>query len=241
MGETRQPHLNGAYYGPSIPPPSNSKTYHRPGRGGGGGGCCCNPFSCCCSCIMNCICTCICQILFTILIVVGIIVLILWLVFRPNTIKFHVTEATLTEFNISNNTVHYNLALNLTIRNPNKRIGIYYDKIDASAYYQGQRLKTVELPTFYQGKKNTSTLSAEFIGSQLVPLGNNEMSHYNEDHTSGTYGIDIKLNLRMRLKFAFVKSSKVKPKIDCDLKIPLSSNGTASGTFQPTRCDFDWR
>ncbi|KAL1549252.1 NDR1/HIN1-like protein 3 [Salvia divinorum] len=240
MGETKQPHLNGAYYGPSIPPPSKpSKSYHRPGRGGGG--CCCNPFTCCCGCLMNCLCTCICQIVFTILIVVGIIVLVLWLVFRPNAVKFHVNEASLTEFNINNNTLHYNLALNLTIRNPNKRIGIYYDRIEARAFYQGQRFSTVDLQKFYQGKKNTSNVSAEFKGSQLVLLGANEMSKYNEDRTAGKYDIDIKLYLRIRMKFAFVKSTRVKPKIDCDLKIPLSSNGTASGAYEPTRCDFDWR
>ncbi|XP_047976333.1 NDR1/HIN1-like protein 3 [Salvia hispanica] len=238
MGE---PHLNGAYYGPSIPPPSkSSKKYYRPGRDGGG--CCCNPFSCCCGCLMNCLCTCICQILFTILIIVGIVVLVFWLVFRPNTVKFHVNEASLTEFNIRNNTLHYNLALNLTIRNPNKRIGIYYDRIEARAFYQGQRFHTVDLQKFYQGKKNTSNVSAEFKGSQLVPLGAKEMSKYNEDLSAGRYDIDIKLYLRIRLKFWFVKSTRVKPKIDCDLDIPLSSNGTVSGgAYEPTRCDFDWR
>lgn len=236
MGETRQPHLNGAYYGPSIPPPT--KTSHRPGRGGGG----CNPFTCCCGCLMNCLCTCICQILITILIIVGIFALIVWLIFRPNTVKFHVTDAVLSEFNINNNnTLHYNLGLNLTIRNPNKRIGIYYDKIEARAFYRGQRFRTIDLQTFYQGKKNTTNLNAEFKGQQLVLLGSDEMSKYNEDRNSGVYEIDIQLYLRIRMKFAFVKSSRVKPKIDCDLKIPLKSNGTASAVYEPTRCDFDWR
>ncbi|KAL7096468.1 hypothetical protein ACP275_10G081200 [Erythranthe tilingii] len=241
MGETRQqPHLNGAYYGPSIPPPS--KTYHRPGRDGGGG-CCCNPFSCCCSCIMNCICTCICQIVFTILIIAGLAVLVIWFIFRPNTVKFYADDASLTEFTInSNNTLHYNLALNLTIRNPNKRIGIYYDQIEARAFYQGQRFSTVQLPNFYQGHKNTSSQRAEFKGQNLVLLGAKEMSKYNDDKSSGTYSIDVKLYLRIRLKFVFLKSSKVKPKIDCDLRIPLSSNATAApAAFQSQRCDFDWR
>ncbi|KAK6131608.1 hypothetical protein DH2020_034622 [Rehmannia glutinosa] len=237
MGETRQPHLNGAYYGPSIPPPS--KSYHRPGRGGGG--CCCNPFSCCCSCIANCICTCICQIIFTILIVVGIIVFVGWLVFRPNTVKFHATDASLTEFNLNNNTLHFNLAVNFTIRNPNKRIGIYYDRIEARASYQGQRFSTVDLPTFYQGRKNTSYANAEFRGQHMVLLGNREMSKYNDDRSAGAYDIEVKLYLRTRLRFWFVKSTRVKPKIDCDLRIPLRSNGTASGVYESKRCDFDWR
>lgn len=72
-------------------------------------------------------------------------------------------------------------------------------------------------------------------------LGNKEMSNYNDDRTSGMYDIDVKLYMRIRLKFWFVKSTKVKPKIDCDLKIPLSSNGTTSGVYESKRCDFDWR
>ncbi|XP_075512948.1 NDR1/HIN1-like protein 3 [Primulina tabacum] len=241
MGETKQPHLNGAYYGPSIPPPS--KSYHRPGRrgGGGGGGCCCNPFTCCCSCIMNCICTCIFQIIITILIIVGIFVFICWLIFRPNTVKFYATDASLTEFNLNGTTLHYNLALNLTIRNPNKRIGIYYDQIEARAFYQGQRFSTVELTPFYQDKKSTNSLNADFKGQNLVLLGSKETSNYNDDKESGAFGVDVKLYLRIRLKFWFVKSTKVKPKIDCDLRIPLSSNGTASVSYESKRCDFDWR
>ncbi|KAK4478861.1 hypothetical protein RD792_014366 [Penstemon davidsonii] len=238
MGETKQPHLNGAYYGPSIPPPS--KSYHRPGRGGGG--CCCNPFSCCCGCLMNCLCTCVFQILCTILVVAAIIIAILIFVFRPNAVKFHATNATLTEFNLNNNTLHYNLAVNLTIRNPNRRIGFYYDVIEARASYQGQRFATTQLTPFFQGTKSTNNVTAEFRGQNMILLGNREMSHYNGDRSSGMYDIEVKLYLRTRLRFWIVKSMRVKPKIECDLRIPLSSNGTASsGAFESQRCDFDWR
>ncbi|KAF3675079.1 Protein YLS9 [Capsicum annuum] len=131
-----KPNLNGAYYGPSIPPPT--KTYHR-NRGGRS----CNP----CSCLFNCLCTCICQIIFTLLIALGVIALVLWQVLRPNKVKFYVTDATLTQFDLStaNNTLYYDLALNMTIRNPNKRVGIYYDSIEARAMYQGQRFASQNL------------------------------------------------------------------------------------------------
>ncbi|XP_027068765.2 NDR1/HIN1-like protein 3 [Coffea eugenioides] len=231
-----EPHLNGAYYGPSIPPP---KHYHRPGRGGGGS---CNPFSCCCGCLCNCILSCIFQILCTIVVVLGIIILVLWLIFRPNKVKFYANDAELTQFDLSstNNTLYYNLALNMTVRNPNKRIGIYYDRIEASAFYQGQRLKNVELDSFYQPHKNTSSLHAVFQGQQLVTLGSDEASNYKDDKNSGSYNIDVELYMRIRLKFGWVKSPKFKPKIKCDLEIPLNSNGTASGTFESKRCGLDW-
>ncbi|KAL3532157.1 hypothetical protein ACH5RR_005678 [Cinchona calisaya] len=231
-----EPHLNGAYYGPSIPPPS--KSYHRPGRGGGSS---CNPFSCCCGCLCNCLLSCLFQILCTIVVVLGAIILVLWLVFRPSKVKFYATDASLTQFDLSttNNTLYYNLALNMTIRNPNKRIGIYYDSIEARAFYQGQRFSTVTLDPFYQPRKNTSSLHAVFHSQQLVTLGD-QISNYNDDKNSGIYNIDVKLYMRIRLKFAILRSPKVKPKIECDLKIPLDSNGQSSGSFESTRCGLDW-
>ncbi|XP_073155630.1 NDR1/HIN1-like protein 3 [Henckelia pumila] len=236
MADAKQPHLNGAYYGPSIPPPS--KSYHRPGRGGGS--CCCNPFSC----LLNCLCTCVCQILCTILVVVGIVVLVCWLIFRPNEVKFYATGAELTQFNIDNNNMlYYNLAVNLTIRNPNRRIGVYYDRIEATAIYEGQRVSTKELVPFYQGHKSTNYLNAEFSGQQPITLGAGELSDHNQNKISNVYEIDVKLRLRIRLKLGAVKTPRMKPKIECDLKIPLASNGTTTSVvvFETTRCGFDWR
>ncbi|KAM7484566.1 hypothetical protein LguiA_000575 [Lonicera macranthoides] len=62
---------------------------------------------------------------------------------------------------------------NLSIRNPNKRIGIYYDRIDARGYYRGQRFDSVELGRFFQGHKKTNKLTVEFQGQNLVMLGEN--------------------------------------------------------------------
>ncbi|KAG9157090.1 hypothetical protein Leryth_022391 [Lithospermum erythrorhizon] len=234
--------LNGAYYGPSIPPPAKpSKSYHRPGRGSSS----CNPFSCCCGCLFNCLCTCVFQIICTILLIIALAAFIFWLIVRPNQLKFYATNATLTQFNFetNNRTLYYNLALDLSIRNPNKRIGVYYDNIEVRALYEGERFASRNLQTFYQGHKNTTTFDNIVLqGQNLVLLGNDDVSEYNEDRNSGTFDIDVKIYLRLRFKVGLVKTAKFKPKIHCDLKLPLNTNGTtASGTtFQSTRCDYDW-
>ncbi|KAL2554201.1 Protein YLS9 [Forsythia ovata] len=174
MGDRRQSNLNGAYYGPSAPP--LPQKYHHPVRRGRSGGC--NPFSCCCGCLFNCLCTCLCQLIFSILFSIGHIIFICWLIFRPNAVKLYATNASLTEFTLDNNTLHYNLALNLTIRNPNKRIGIDYDRIEARAFYEDERFASTELTPFYQGHKSTNSLTPEFKGQKLVLLGNEEISNY---------------------------------------------------------------
>ncbi|CAI9271608.1 unnamed protein product [Lactuca saligna] len=232
-------HLNGAYYGPSIPPPSKkSRSYNRHGRGGGS----CNPFSWCCSCLCGCIFNLIFQILITILVLLGIAVLVFWLIFRPNAPKFHVNDATLTQFTLSsdNNTLYYNLAVNMTFRNPNKRIGIYYDKIEANAEYYDKRFASRNLDGFYLGHKRENNVNTEFVGEQVVVLENGDRSKYDRERNDGVYNIDLKLRLRLRLKVGWAKP-KFKPKFECELKIPVTSGGVVSSTgFQRTKCDFDW-
>ncbi|KAJ9184559.1 hypothetical protein P3X46_004273 [Hevea brasiliensis] len=220
----KQANLNGAYYGPAIPPPN---TYHRPGR------------SCGCGC---CLLSCLLKIIIAIVVVAGLAVFIFWLVVRPNKVKFHVTEATLSEFDYAtnNNTLYYNLSMTISVRNPNKKIGIYYDRIEAKAFYEDQRFGYDSLAPFYQGHKNTSILTPAFEGKQVIPaLGGEELTKFNQEKTSGVYSIDVKLYLKIRFKIGKIKVGKFKPKIECDLKVPLSTNGTVA-PIETTKCDWDY-
>ncbi|XP_062167514.1 NDR1/HIN1-like protein 3 [Alnus glutinosa] len=221
----KQSHLNGAYYGPAVPPPTQS--YHRHGRGRGCGCCCLFGF--------------LLKLVVSLVVIIGLAALIFWLIFRPTNVKFYVTDASLTEFTFTgNNTLQYNLAVNITVRNPNRKIGVYYDTIEANAYYEDQRFGTKSLTPFYQGHKTTSYLNTAFEGQQLVLLGTDELSQFNAEKTAGVYTIDVKLNLRIRFKVGKVKTGRLKPKVKCDLKVPLSSTGNSAVVFQNTKCDVDF-
>ncbi|KAK7284797.1 hypothetical protein RJT34_19550 [Clitoria ternatea] len=220
--------LNGAYYGPSIPPPQ--KTYHRPGRGGG-------CFDCCCGCIFSLIF----KLVLTVIIIVGIVVFLVWLIVRPNVVKVHVTDATLTQFNYTGNTLNYDMVLNITVRNPNKRLGIYYDRIEARAMFQGARFHSEFPGPFYQGHKTTNLLNPVFKGQQVLSLNDDQTSEFNKEKSTGVYEIDVKLYLRVRFKLGVFKTKTLKPKVTCDLHIPLNSGNGASppATFETTKCDWD--
>ncbi|KAK9921427.1 hypothetical protein M0R45_029936 [Rubus argutus] len=223
----KQAHLNGAYYGPSIPPKRDS--YQSVGRSGG-------PLGCCCSCIFGLVF----KLIMTAVVFMGLAFFVFWLIVKPNRVKFHVTEATLTQFDFgSNSTLYYNLSLNLTIRNPNKKLGIYYDSIEAGANYEGQRFSTKTLTPFYQGHKTTNVLNPVFSGQQLL-VGSNLQSEYDQQTTAGVYNIQMKLYLRIRFKFGRIKTGKFKPRVKCDLDVPLSKNGNSATTFQTTRCKIDY-
>lgn len=221
----KQPQLNGAYYGPAIPPPA--KSYQRPGRGGGCGGCLC-----------GCLFSLICKLILTVIIIIGIAAFLFWLIVRPNVVKFHVTDATLTQFSYegNNSTLYYDLALNVTVRNPNKRLGIYYDRIEARALYHDARFDAQYPQPFYQGHKTTDVLSPLFKGERMLVLDADQTQDYNKENATGVYEIDVKMYLRVRFKLGAFKTKTLKPKITCELRVPLEGSNTK---FEPTKCDWD--
>ncbi|XP_041028193.1 NDR1/HIN1-like protein 10 isoform X2 [Juglans microcarpa x Juglans regia] len=149
-------------------------------------------------------------------------------------------KASLTQFNFTttNNTLNYKLALNITLRNYNKRVGVHYDGIEAVAYYRKKWFSTVRLTPFYQGHKNTSILSPIFEGQQVLSLRGRDLSKFELEKSVGAYSIDVKLSVRIRIKYGKIKTARFKPrKIDCPLKVYLStSNGTAAEGFRTTKC-----
>ncbi|XP_009374728.2 NDR1/HIN1-like protein 10 [Pyrus x bretschneideri] len=148
----------------------------------------------------------------------------------------------LTQFNFTDtdNTLNYNLALNITIRNPNKRVGIYYRRIQVFANHRKKRFANVTLPwaPFYQGHKNTTILNHVLVeGQQLAVFGERDLSQFNAETAAGVYSIDVKISLRVRARFGKIKSPDYGPSnINCNLKVPLSLSETLPSDFNATKC-----
>lgn len=160
---------------------------------------------------------------------------IFWLIFRPNEVKFNVTDASLTQFNFINttDTLQYNLSLNITLRNSNKNIGVHYDRIEAFAYYEKKCFSKVVLTPFYQERKNTSVLRTVFEGQQVVPLSNLDFGKSDE-----VFSIDVMLSVQIRIEYGKFKTFRFKPRdIGCPLKVRLSYNGTVDEGFTKTQCE----
>ncbi|XP_051113753.1 NDR1/HIN1-like protein 2 [Andrographis paniculata] len=208
--------------------------------------CSCGIFRCCFGCCwrifrcgLGCLCNLVCQIICAVLVIAAIAMLIVWLLFRPSNLEFRAGEASLTEFSLAGNTVRYNLALNVSARNPNSRLEIIYEDIEAVGYYHGQEFASDRLPAFSQEKETTRTITAEFEGQKDVSLGDEARANYEEEKSSGEFPIDVKVQLKIKLKVWLLTSPfSLKPSFDCDLNVPLNSSGKS---YQGTDCTFDWR
>ncbi|XP_021818378.1 NDR1/HIN1-like protein 3 [Prunus avium] len=159
--------------------------------------------------------------------------------FIPNSA---ITRASLTEFSVTNNTtLHYNLALNISLRNRNKYYRTYYDNIELTASYKNQAFGTVNLNSFYQGVKNTTVLTLSFKGHQhgLVNLSN-------VTFTAGThYHIAVKLYLQNVFLVSptttwFMGSPQSRSEFTCHLQVPLVNYIDGEASNITTKCDSDF-
>ncbi|KAF3321824.1 protein YLS9-like protein [Carex littledalei] len=177
------------------------------------------------------------------LVSLGFLVLVYWLIFQPHQIRAYVDTATLSNFSLSNTTsapsLTYNLNLTLSLRNPNRRIGIYFDRLSAAAFYDGSQLGPTESdfdPSF-QKAKTTKVVYPAFAGKENN-LGGGVGDTFSKEQKEGAYNVLVKLRSKLRYKLWFVKVH-FKPKIDCWLRFPLMANGNVSvAAF--TKCHVDY-
>lgn len=194
-------------------------------------------------CCLCCPVTCAINFIITLIVFVCFASFIVWIMLLSNAVKFQVHDAELNEFNLDleNNNLDYNLSLNFSIRNSKSSIGIHYDRFKAMVYYSDQQLGAVYVPSFYQGHKNTTVLETVFKGQNMVIFGDDGRRKFEDDREIKVYGIDVKLNIRLRVLFLHLVTWPMKPIVRCHLKVPLGSSNSSGGfAFQSTKCDVDF-
>ncbi|KAG5007511.1 hypothetical protein JHK85_026053 [Glycine max] len=169
------------------------------------------------------------------------------IIINPSSVKFYVTEATLTQFNLtSNNTLYYNFKVNITVTNPNKHMIVYYRTIKAIAWYKDNEFDRVSLTPFDQGYKNTTFLRAVFVGQSVIMLKPKQLGEYKDETSIGIYNdLAVDFDLRIRAKFGRIKSRRFSPPfVQCRrLSVPLilMDGKSAPPNSSVTRCNTGFK
>ncbi|KAK8685649.1 hypothetical protein V6N13_041648 [Hibiscus sabdariffa] len=143
------------------------------------------------------------------LLVVLITILIIWAILRPNKPRFILQDTTVYGFNA---TVPYFLTSSFQVtvssRNPNDRIGIYYDRLDIYATYRNQQITPrTAIPPTYQGHKEVNVWSP-FINGNMVPISPDFSADLGSEQAAGSVFLTINLDGRVRWKVgAFVSGT----------------------------------
>ncbi|CAN4087894.1 unnamed protein product [Withania somnifera] len=188
--------------------------------------------SCCCKCI----CWTISLIIF-LLIIIAAIAGILYLVFKPKIPQYSVDNLRISDLRLNFDlSLYAKFNFRITSVNPNKKIGIYYEKgSHLSVSYKNTELCKGFLPKFYQGHQNRTVLDVALTGQSQY--GNTLMSAIQEAAQTGRIPLDLKIQVPVSVKLGKLKLRKVRIMGDCLLIVDsLSANSLVR--IKASTCKF---
>ncbi|CAK7342005.1 unnamed protein product [Dovyalis caffra] len=166
------------------------------------------------------------------LLIALLVILLVWAILRPSKPKFILQDATVYAFNVSSpNFLTSNFQVTISSRNPNDKVGIYYDKLDIYATYRNQQITLrTALPNSYQGHKEIDVWSP-FIYGTAVPVAPYNSVALSQDQATGSLLLMIKIDGRVRFKVGTFISGKYHLFVRCPAYIQFGSrtNGIMVG------------
>lgn len=193
--------------------------------------------SCCCRCMCWTL-----SLLLLLIVILGIIVGILFLVYRPKLPKYSIDGLRVTQSNLNStdSSLSAGFDVNITARNPNRRIGIYYDGgSHITVWYNETQLCEGALPKFYQGHRNTTVLLLPMTGQ--VQNGTVLLAALQQQQQmTGNIPLRVRARQTVRIKLGSLKLMKMKFRIRCRLVVDtLSANNAIR--ISSSSCSFRLR
>ncbi|XP_074581060.1 NDR1/HIN1-like protein 1 [Curcuma longa] len=171
-------------------------------------------------------------------------VLIIWLALRPTKPAFRLEDASLLELNLtltpSSNSPILSAVFQITLssRNPNDRVGVYYDRLDAFLLYDAQRVSAAtSLPAGYQGHGDVTVWSTYLSGggTLLAPYMADSLA---QDERAGFILFHLRVDGRLRWKVGSWMSSRYPLRVSCPALFAV--DGDSGFRFQRSpECSVD--
>ncbi|XP_010251416.1 PREDICTED: NDR1/HIN1-like protein 12 [Nelumbo nucifera] len=175
----------------------------------------------------------------TFLISVLSVVFLVWLILRPSKPEFHLKEADIYQLNLSGpHLLNTSIQITLVSKNPNQKVGVYYDQLQVYASYKGQQITLdTSLPPFYQGHEDRNLLTASLVGIGL-PVAPSFGYEVGRDQTTGKLILSLKVNGRLRWKVGTWVSGRYRFNVECVAIMAFEPNAVSSplSSKQGTQC-----
>ncbi|KAF5195288.1 Late embryogenesis abundant protein [Thalictrum thalictroides] len=177
----------------------------------------------------------ICAIFLSILFVVGLLLFIIWISLRPHRPRFHIKSFSIPGLNQATGVQNAQVSFDVTARNPNQNIGIYYDAMDATVFYEDKSIgQTPLLFPFYQPKKNTTWIHGELSGATLT-ADSAKWQSFIDELSKGTVVFRLDLKSRIRFKVSNWWDSK-NHRMHANCQITVGQDGQILPTSKDKRC-----
>ncbi|XP_054814700.1 NDR1/HIN1-like protein 6 [Prosopis cineraria] len=188
----------------------------------------------------SCFCKCICwalSLVFLLLIVLGATLGALYLIFKPKLPNYSVESLRINDLRLNlDMTLYAKFDVKIIANNPNKKIGIYYEKGGRlSVWFTKSQLCEGSLPIFYQGHQNRTVLDMSLSGQ--AESGSTLMSALQEQQQRGIVPLELIVHAPVAIKLGSLKLRKVRILGKCMLVVDsLSANSLIS--IKASNCKF---
>lgn len=171
--------------------------------------------------LCRCLCCTLCALLLVLVLFIGVFVAILFLGFHPKIPHYSIDGIRVATLDLSSTdaSLAATFDVNVTARNPNKRIGIYYEGGSSlSVWYDDTELCEGSLPVFYQGHRNTTVMEVVMSGrvANATALASDLQS---EQQKSGGVPLLIRGKVPVRIKMGKLKLMKIRFKAKCEIVV----------------------
>ena len=156
------------------------------------------------------------------LLLIGVIILILWLAYHPTKPHFTVASAAIYGLNTTSPPLMaITMQFTILIRNPNRRVSIYFDRLNAFVSYRDQPITPhVMLPPLYLEKHSTVAVSP-VLGGSPVPVSPEVSSGLVQDEGYGVVAIKLAFLGRLKWKAGDIRSAHYGIYVKCDMLVGL--------------------
>ncbi|XP_021278675.1 NDR1/HIN1-like protein 12 [Herrania umbratica] len=162
------------------------------------------------------------------LIVFAIVVFLAWAILHPAKPRFILQDVTIYTFNLTApNFLTSDMQITLSSRNPNDRIGIYYQKLDMYSSYRNQQITLPTLlPRTYQGHQDV-TIWSPFLYGNAVPVAPFLEAGLSQDMNAGLVLLNIKVFGQLKWKVGTWISGRYQINANCPAYISFTDRTKA--------------
>ncbi|TYI78973.1 hypothetical protein E1A91_D06G251800v1 [Gossypium mustelinum] len=176
----------------------------------------------------------LCTIFLSLLLFVGIVLFILWLSLRPHRPRFHIVDFIVPGLSQPSGFENAQITFNVTDRNSNPHIGIYYDSMVGSVFYKDQQIGSAPLmDPFYQEPKTTTIVYSTF-GAATLTVNSNRWKEFMDARQQGTVIFRLEITSVIRFKVTTWDTKHHKLHVNCD--VAVGPDGTILPTWKNKKC-----
>ncbi|KAG8371244.1 hypothetical protein BUALT_Bualt13G0067500 [Buddleja alternifolia] len=176
----------------------------------------------------------ICIALLSLIVIIGLVILIIYLSVHPKKLKYSIEQGSITGYNLTHNRLNANFYFVLRADNLNKRMSLYYDRIDVTVSYEDQKVSVNNVHPFYQRRRNVTNVDLYLVAKDAV-VNAAAIGDLKRDKAAGNVDLDLKIRAKIRFKVGVFKIHR-KLQVDCGtMTVPLY---TSKG-FKRVLCDTD--